>query len=66
MSWLPINTAPKDGSMIKLRGKRRNIKEDFTEVKGRWGKNWFSEGWEEDNGKWFYAVEWKPIEICSK
>lgn len=60
--WEPMDTAPRDGTLIQLRGKWKATDpgEPFV-VEGKYDVGGFTQGWETENGTWFCPEAWKPI-----
>lgn len=63
MSWLPMESAPKDGTVVQLRGKysRYRFETKVEEVEGHYDVGGFTEGWEDERSNWFMPTEWKPL-----
>jgi hypothetical protein len=61
--WQPIETAPKDGRLLRLRG-RRLADPDYISpiiVMGHYDSGGRTEGWETESGAWFVPAEWQPL-----
>lgn len=57
--YLPLDTAPKDGTRVYLYGTYRDDSR-LMEVKGFY-KTYFEHGWVDINGNWFDATSWRPV-----
>ena len=61
--WSPMETAPRDGTLIQLRGTwNREIPQDPIVVEGHYMVGGLTEGWETEKGTWFCPDAWKPIQ----
>lgn len=61
--WLPIDTAPRDGTLIQLRGKwKATDPGEPIVIEGKYEVGGFTEGWETEKGAWFCPDAWKPIQ----
>lgn len=62
MEWQPIETAPRDGTSIKMRGRYRALSDGpLIEVDGRYDSGGYTEGWETDRGAHFNPTHWMPL-----
>ncbi len=57
--WMPIRTAPQDGTTVRLRGCFHDGPQIVVEVDGFYGEG-YTEGWATVRGPWFVPTEWMP------
>ena len=61
MDWQPIETAPKDGTEIRMKG-RWPGSAAITEVNGLYETGGYTEGWVDgERHNVFYPTDWLPL-----
>lgn len=58
--WRDIETAPKDGTVITLRGRHHHDGEREVVREGHYDTGGHTEGWETERGAWFIPTHWLP------
>ena len=59
--WRPIETAPKEGEAIRLRG-RWPQETGVVEIEGFYDSSGYTHGWvDSERMNVFYAAEWMPL-----
>ena len=64
MDWIDIESAPKDGRVIRLKGRyHRDPPDEHNRIaEGHYDTGGFTEGWETEGGAWFDPVAWMPMQ----